>query len=273
MKKVTNELLKEMEPVVRSLLEGGEANVALMEMWTRYGELLVENRDQKKAVAAHTVPKVFPIIAAYETLLAHGIDRDTAGRQVYFMFLHHVEKAAARLKGLMRVPFATKAILPVMRKGIKTRFGEDAGFTQKWYETEKNVLKVDILTCPYYETCKRYGCPEMTQCFCDSDDLCYGNIHERVLWGRTKTLGKGGDCCDFMLTVVPRGGQKALTEAAPEAQGKPGQTATAEAVPVAEQVTAEQVTEAAPETVEAPAGDAAPEAEAAEEPAEDAAQA
>lgn len=29
----------------------------------------------------------------------------------------------------------------------------------------------------------------------------YGNMHPKLKWGRTKTLGRGNDCCDFKLTV------------------------------------------------------------------------
>lgn len=26
-------------------------------------------------------------------------------------------------------------------------------------------------------------------------------MHPKLKWGRTKTLGQGGDCCDFRLTI------------------------------------------------------------------------
>ena len=57
------------------------------------------------------------------------------------------------------------------------------------------------MRCPYFETCKRYGCPEITRCFCDGDDAGYGNLSPKLIWGRTKTIGRGGDCCDFMLKI------------------------------------------------------------------------
>ena len=33
----------------------------------------------------------------------------------------------------------------------------------------------------------------------DGDDAGYGNLHPKLIWGRTKTIGRGGDCCDFLL--------------------------------------------------------------------------
>lgn len=33
-------------------------------------------------------------------------------------------------------------------------------------------------------------------CFCDVDDVTYGGL-KKIGFTRTKTLGYGGDCCDF----------------------------------------------------------------------------
>ena len=30
-------------------------------------------------------------------------------------------------------------------------------------------------------------------------DAGYGHLHPKLIWGRTKTIGRGGDCCDFLL--------------------------------------------------------------------------
>ena len=60
---------------------------------------------------------------------------------------------------------------------------------------------MDMLECPYMSICRKYGCPEIVPAFCVSDDVAYGNMHPGLVWGRTKTLGRGDDCCDFKLTV------------------------------------------------------------------------
>lgn len=30
-------------------------------------------------------------------------------------------------------------------------------------------------------------------------DRGYGDLHPKLIWGRTKTIGRGGNCCDFLL--------------------------------------------------------------------------
>ena len=78
-------------------------------------------------------------------------------------------------------------------------FGTDAGFAYEFPETRSNEMRANMVRCPYFETCKRYGCPEITATYCDSDDAVYGNMHPKLIWGRTKTIGHGADCCDFSL--------------------------------------------------------------------------
>ncbi|MFR8978560.1 MAG: L-2-amino-thiazoline-4-carboxylic acid hydrolase [Christensenellales bacterium] len=58
-----------------------------------------------------------------------------------------------------------------------------------------------IWKCPYHDTCVQYGCPELCSCFCDSDDITYDGLHKNLVWRRTKTLGRGDDCCDFCIRV------------------------------------------------------------------------
>ena len=48
----------------------------------------------------------------------------------------------------------------------------------------------------------RYNCPELCHCFCDSDDITYEGLHKKLVWRRTKTLGRGNECCDFCLMTV-----------------------------------------------------------------------
>ena len=40
------------------------------------------------------------------------------------------------------------------------------------------------------------SCEELCRLFCDVDDVTYGGL-KKIGFTRTKTLGYGGDCCDF----------------------------------------------------------------------------
>ena len=89
----------------------------------------------------------------------------------------------------------------IFRKLTPKRFGEPAGFKSIWNDDPKWELSFDMVKCPYHDKCTAYGYPDLCRGFYEADDICYAHMHPKLIWGRTKTLGKGGDCCDFRLGV------------------------------------------------------------------------
>ncbi len=79
-------------------------------------------------------------------------------------------------------------------------YGAAAGFAAHELRTDKTTWRIDMTKCPYHDTCVAYDCPELCRCYCDSDDVCYANMYPKLYWHRTKTLGRGDDCCDSCLT-------------------------------------------------------------------------
>ena len=88
-----------------------------------------------------------------------------------------------------------------MARILHNVFGESSGFELRDTKTEKDICHIDMLSCPYNSICRACGCPELTKLFCGSDDTAYGNMHKKLSWERTKTLGRGDDCCDFILRI------------------------------------------------------------------------
>ena len=50
--------------------------------------------------------------------------------------------------------------------------------------------------CLWHRACIENGCENLCSLFCDVDDVTYGELR-KIGFKRTKTLGHGGDCCDF----------------------------------------------------------------------------
>lgn len=165
----------------------------------RYEALCVENASDSKALCAHTFRRIYPGIAVYETLRAEGVEPEKAAWTIREYFQRFSAKTVPHLQRTIRVLGLAKRIPGWFMKISLHSFGMDAGFVYAFPETHGNEARFNIVRCPYYEACKRYGCPEITRCFCDGDDAGYGSLHPKLLWGRTKTIGRGGDCCDFLL--------------------------------------------------------------------------
>ena len=84
----------------------------------------------------------------------------------------------------------------------KKQYGPAAGFEAKFYSMGKDRCKFDMVKCPFCQVCNRYGCPELTQCFCHVDDVNNENLHPKLKWNRSQFMGDGGEYCDFDIYVV-----------------------------------------------------------------------
>ena len=166
----------------------------------RLAQLRMENTDAPKERKRHLEGQILPGIAVYETLKT-VMTPEEAFRTVHGYVEAYALSARKMLVGLLRLPGLYRLIPGISARMVHKIFGEAAGVAANEYRTAGGVMRIDMVKCPYHETCVRYGCPELCACFCDSDDIAYDNMHPKLLWHRTKTLGRGGDCCDFELRV------------------------------------------------------------------------
>lgn len=175
---------------LESMLEG---------IYQRTAELMQENQGVSEATMKH-LEQILPCIAFYEALLKKEGNQEQALQIFEKWSFTKIEKMAKWILILMKIPGLYKQIPKFMRKMLDLMFGHAAGFDYREKECE-NGFAVDMIKCPYVETCNKYCCPELTQFFCKSDDICYGDMHPNLIWARTQTLGTGGECCDFKLYI------------------------------------------------------------------------
>ena len=89
----------------------------------------------------------------------------------------------------------------IFRKVANKSFNENAEFKKKDISVSKKIWRIDMIKCPYKDFMTKYNCPNLCQCFCDSDDTVYEGLHKNLIWERTKTLGRGNDCCDLCIKL------------------------------------------------------------------------
>ena len=115
------------------------------------------------------------------------------------MIAHRLKKTFLRL---MRIPGLYKKVPGIFATQTPKFFGISAGFEANEIRTTGGVWRIDMTRCPYHDECVRCGCPELCRCFCDSDDITYDGLHPKLVWHRTKTLGRGDDRCDFCMKII-----------------------------------------------------------------------
>ena len=168
---------------------------------TRLNALLAENADASKEKQYHLKRQILPGIAAYETL-QRVIPKEEALQIVHGYVERLARTSHKQLATLLLIPGLYRLATGVFVKSTRSVFGPAAGFDSKALQVGAGIWRVDMMKCPYHDTCVEYGCPELCCCFCDSDDISYAGLHPKLIWERSMTLGRGNDRCDFCMKTI-----------------------------------------------------------------------
>ena len=193
--------LVQIEAHLEERYDSDKAQAIMRRALARYDELVDENKDEPKAYYMHTRERIYPAIACFDAMTAEGISRAESADFLVRYYTWRAGSMARLVKGLFKVPGLYKAVPKIFSAIAKKSFGPEAGFTSEGVHVSKDEVSFNMVRCPYLDTCVRYGCPGIVRGFCDADDVCYGDMHPKIAWQRTKTLGYGFDCCDFKVRV------------------------------------------------------------------------
>ena len=155
-----------------------------------------KSADQMKELEQTILPRV----ALYQALMGSSLSHERARElmRTYMMDVVAAQKHAATAKMQVVPGFFTlykRVFLHVMRT------------SDLWESTQasgRNFFDASITKCLWHDACVENGCPELCPLFCDVDDVNYGGL-AKMGFSRTKTLGYGGDCCDFHFFRTERG--------------------------------------------------------------------
>ena len=168
----------------------------------RYEAIVEENKDEPKAWYIHTRERIYPGIALFDAMTAEGIGREETADFIVECYRWRAGMMAPKVKAIFKISGLYRIVPKVFFNMTQKKFGPQMGFLAENMHLGKGEVRFDMVKCPYNEKCKHYGCPEIVKGYCEADDILYGDMHPKLLWGRTQTLGKGGSCCDFKISIV-----------------------------------------------------------------------
>ena len=132
---------------------------------------------------------ILPRVAVYAVLKDNGEDADTVlGRYVREIAGPKMHRIYA---GAEKVPFFYGIFSRAM-----VHITEKSDLWDCASKREKDRFALNIHKCLWHETCMECGYPEACRFFCECDEYTYGNLR-KIGFTRTKTLGTGGELCDF----------------------------------------------------------------------------
>ncbi len=193
--------LRQVESHLAGKYGSEKAQAIMMKAQKRYDELVDENRNEPKEYHMHTRERIYPSIAVFDALLDEGADRKEAEDFVTGYYRWRSGGMASKIQVIFKIPGLYKIVPKFFFNMTQKSFGPKAGFASENGYLGKGEMRFDMVKCPYYDKCLQYGCPEIVKGFCDADDICYGNMHPKISWDRTKTIGHGDRVCDFKVHI------------------------------------------------------------------------
>lgn len=187
--------IKQQKQIKAYLIEefGADKGSALFEKQENQLDALVKNTNGKTENQMKTlVQTILPRIALYKVMQNEGFSQEDT---VEYMRKYMIDKVAAKKHAstakMEKVPGFYSIYSNIFLKIMRTTDLQVS--TQKCGE---GFYDVTITKCLWHTACVENGCGELCRLFCDVDDVTYGGL-KKIGFTRTKTLGYGGDCCDF----------------------------------------------------------------------------
>lgn len=190
----------------RALIEKhGEVQGAILaaRAQARYEELYHERpRFTHPALRWHLEQNILPGLALYQALREEHSKRDAVLAETgSLLALGSTSRALNNLVNMhtyLPLPFAFFRLI----HRVSLLAYPHQGWNIERLEQSKSSFAFNIHRCFYLDVLTAYGVPELTAMFCQIDDLAYAALSPSIKWERTKTLGRGDDCCDFRWSRV-----------------------------------------------------------------------
>ena len=135
---------------------------------------------------------LLPVLALYQALRKDGLPEEAAHTHVQrYMLGYAAAKMHASAAKAERFPGFYAIYSAVFLKVMRA--------SNLWESTQtrsKDCFDVTIRKCLWHTACAENGCAALRRVFCEADNVTYGGLR-KIGFSRTKTLGCGGDCCDF----------------------------------------------------------------------------
>lgn len=100
------------------------------------------------------------------------------------------------------IPGVSRLLWSQMPQLMRSMSSPEKGYQRRIISETKELVGVDILSCPLHEAAKRLGVPEVASVVC-SMDKAYMTGFKYIQYTRTTAIGEGDPCCDYRLRFDP----------------------------------------------------------------------
>lgn len=178
-----------------------EAAILAGKVQARYDELYASRpRFSQRILRLHLDMLILPGLALYQTLLEENDGAEAVLVEMESIFEATFSRFFRFMLFVDRAPGSFALFRRSARTTLKHVFPPE-GWERETVEDSDRAFAFDMHSCLYLNVLTAYGAPELTPPYCRMDELLYEKLPPIIIWERTKTLGRGGDCCDFRWSL------------------------------------------------------------------------
>lgn len=190
-------IIKQQKQIKEFLVESfdNDRGEKLFEMQDKaLGDIIGNTKGKTENQMKTLIQTILPRIALYKSLQAEGLSEDDVYK---YMRKYMLEIVAAKKHSSTAKMEIVPGFYAIYSK-VFLKIMQTTDLQESVQEHGKDHFNVTITKCLWHTACVENGCEELCRLFCDVDDVTYGGL-KKIGFTRTKTLGYGGDCCDFHM--------------------------------------------------------------------------
>ena len=187
--------IKQQKQIKAFLIEefGNKKGCAVSDRQEKMLDTLIQNTKNKSENQMKTLAQtILPRIALHKCLYEGGFSEEYVYK---YMRKYMLDKVAAK----KHASTAKMELVPgfyAIYSNIFLKIMRTTDLQESTQAYGNDYYDVTIKKCLWHTACVENGCENLCRLFCDVDDVTYGGL-KKIGFTRTKTLGYGGDCCDF----------------------------------------------------------------------------
>ena len=190
-------IIKQQKQIKAFLAEsfGNDRGEKLFEMQDKaLGDIIGNTKGKTENQMKTLIQTILPRIALYKSLQVERLSEDDVYK---YMRKYMLEIVAAKKHSSTAKMEIVPGFYAIYSK-VFLKIMQTTDLQESVQEHGKDYFNVTITKCLWHTACVENGCEELCRLFCDVDDVTYGGL-KKIGFTRTKTLGYGGDCCDFHM--------------------------------------------------------------------------
>lgn len=148
-------------------------------------------------IAGDNKMMILPAAALYKALYQYAPEQALSLLKEYGTRMGY--KIAKIIHAITSIPGVSPLLWRNMPKLMRKMSSPEFGYTREIVSETKELVGVNILSCPLHDAAVQIGVPEVAQVIC-AMDKAYMTGFKYIQYTRTTSVAEGDGCCDYRLS-------------------------------------------------------------------------